>query len=183
MPAASSSTPCCRAAARIPPDKLRFSIYEAQGRSHGERALIIPDVSPNTRRAPEFRHLPGRLDTTATVNAVIRSDIRVEAGKLTEATVEHQAAELTMKLVREPGGEAIADTSWSIAHEFRRSGARKSSAPTPRWCWPKANTPSSPRTATASTSAISRSSRRAEPGGRGARHRGDVADQADEGAD
>ena len=39
---------------------------------------------------------------------------RVEAGKLTEATVEHHAAELTMKLVREPGGEAIADTSWSI---------------------------------------------------------------------
>jgi hypothetical protein len=38
----------------------------------------------------------------------------VEAGKLTEATVEHRAAELTLKLVREEGGEAIADTSWSV---------------------------------------------------------------------
>ena len=30
-----------------------------------------------------------------------------------------------MKLVREPGGEAIADTSWSVLDQFRRSGARK----------------------------------------------------------
>src|SRR5690606_10977200 len=44
----------------------------------------------------------------------IRADIRVEAGKLTEAAVEHRAAQLTMKLVREEGGEAIADTAWSI---------------------------------------------------------------------
>src|SRR5438445_690330 len=38
-------------------------------------------------------------------------------GKLPEATVEHRAAEMTMKLVREPGGEAIADTSWSLLNE------------------------------------------------------------------
>ena len=57
------------------------------------------------------------VSTYGSVNAVIRSDIRVEAGKLTEATVEHRAAELTMKLVREPGGEAIADTSWSLLDE------------------------------------------------------------------
>ena len=59
-----------------------------------------------------------------TDNAVIRSDVKVEAGKLTEVTVEHHAAELTMKLVREPGGEAIADTSWSVLTEVGRSGAR-----------------------------------------------------------
>ena len=39
---------------------------------------------------------------------------RVQAGKLTTATVEHRAAQLTLKLVREHGGEAIADTQWSI---------------------------------------------------------------------
>ena len=54
------------------------------------------------------------VSTYGAVNAVIRSDIRVEAGKLTEATVEHRAAQLTMKLVRDAGGEAIADTSWSV---------------------------------------------------------------------
>jgi len=57
------------------------------------------------------------VSTYGAVNAVIRSDIRVEAGKLTEATVEHHAAEITMKLVREAGGEAIADTSWSLLNE------------------------------------------------------------------
>src|SRR5690606_19991789 len=49
--------------------------------------------------------------------AVVRSDIRVDANELTEATVEHRAAELTMKLVRESGGEAIADTAWSVLTE------------------------------------------------------------------
>ena len=98
---------------RIPPAKLKFSIYEADADASGERALIIPNVSPNTvvRLNSGVYHI---VSTYGAVNAVIRSDIRIEAGKLTEATVEHHAAELTMKLVREAGGEAIADTSWSI---------------------------------------------------------------------
>ena len=101
---------------RIPPAKLRFSIYEAQAGPDGDRALIIPDVSPNSvvRLNSGVYHV---VSTYGSVNAVIRSDIRVDAGKLTEATVEHRAAELTMKLVRETGGEAIADTSWSILAE------------------------------------------------------------------
>lgn len=98
---------------RIPPAKLKFSIYDAEADASGERALIIPDISPNAvvRLNSGTYHI---VSTYGNVNAVIRSDIRVEAGKLTEATVEHHAAELTMKLVRETGGEAIADTSWSI---------------------------------------------------------------------
>ena len=101
---------------RIPPAKLRFSIYEAEPGPDGDRPLIIPDVSPDTvvRLNSGVYHI---VSTYGSVNAVIRSDIRVEAGKLTEATVEHRAAELTIKLVREPGGEAIADTSWSILAE------------------------------------------------------------------
>ncbi len=98
---------------RIPAQKLRFAIYEGEPDASGERALIAPDVRPNAivRLNAGTYHV---VSNYGSVNAVIRSDIRVEAGKLTEATVEHRAAELTMKLVREPGGEAIADTSWSI---------------------------------------------------------------------
>ena len=98
---------------RIPPSKLRFSIYEESPDASGDRPLIIPDVQPNTvvRLNSGTYHV---VSTYGTVNAVIRSDIHVEAGKLTEATVEHKAAELTMKLVREKGGEAIADTSWVV---------------------------------------------------------------------
>ncbi|MER9656974.1 hypothetical protein NKJ26_26330 [Mesorhizobium sp. M0152] len=101
---------------RIPPKKLRFSIYESHAEANGDRALIIPDVEPNSvvRLNAGIYHV---VSTYGAVNAVIRSDIRVEAGKLTEATVEHHAAEITMKLVRETGGEAIADTSWSLLNE------------------------------------------------------------------
>lgn len=101
---------------RIPPGKLRFSIYDGRAEPNGDRALIIPDIQPNTvvRLNAGVYHV---VSTYGAVNAVIRSDIRVEAGKLTEATVEHRAAEVTMKLVRETGGEAIADTSWSVLNE------------------------------------------------------------------
>jgi hypothetical protein len=101
---------------RIPPARLRFSIYEAEPDVSGERPLIVPDVQPNTvvRLNSGTYHV---VSTYGSVNAVIRSDIHVEAGKLTEATVEHKAAELTLKLVRERGGEAIADTSWAVLTE------------------------------------------------------------------
>lgn len=101
---------------RIPREKLRFSIYEARSGKDDEKALIIPNVQPNT----VVRLNAGVYNVVSTygsVNAVIRSDIRVEAGKLTEATVEHRAAEVTLKLVREAGGEALADTSWSVLNE------------------------------------------------------------------
>ena len=99
--------------AKIPPDQLRFSIYEDHEDSTGERALIIPDVKPDT----VVRLNAGTYQIVSnygTANAVIRSDIRVEAGKITEANVEHRAAQLTLKLVRETGGEALADTAWSV---------------------------------------------------------------------
>jgi hypothetical protein len=47
-------------------------------------------------------------------NAVVRSDIRVEAGKLTDVTITHRAAAITLKLVAEKGGEALANTAWSV---------------------------------------------------------------------
>jgi hypothetical protein len=97
---------------RIPAAKLRFSIFEASGEDDGG-AEIARDVKPNTviRLNAGTYHV---VSNYGNVNAVIRSNITVEAGKLIEATVEHQAAEITVKLVRETGGEAIADTSWSI---------------------------------------------------------------------
>lgn len=101
---------------RIPPDKLKFSIYEADVELGEERRLVLPDVGARTvvRLNAGTYHVVSKYGSE---NAVIRSDIRVEAGKLTEATVEHRAAQLTMKLVREAGGEAIADTQWSVLTE------------------------------------------------------------------
>ena len=47
-------------------------------------------------------------------NSIVRSDIRVQAGKLTDVTVTHRAAMITLKLVSEQGGEALANTTWSV---------------------------------------------------------------------
>ena len=98
---------------RIPASKLRFSIYSGEDQANGERALILPDVKPDdiVRLNTGTYHI---VSNYGAENATIRADLKVEAGKLTEATVEHKAAELTMKLVREAGGEAIADTAWSV---------------------------------------------------------------------
>ncbi|MDZ7601229.1 MAG: hypothetical protein U1A06_07645 [Hoeflea sp.] len=99
--------------ARIPPSQLRFNIYKAEEGFDDEQQLVLGDVKPDTivRLNAGTYHI---VSEYGDVNAVIRSDIRVEAGKLTEAVIQHRAAQLTLKLVSEPGGEAIADTGWSI---------------------------------------------------------------------
>ena len=47
-------------------------------------------------------------------NAKVEADVTVEAGKLTEATVTHSAARVTLKLVNRLGGEALPDTQWTV---------------------------------------------------------------------
>lgn len=54
------------------------------------------------------------VSTYGEANSVVRSDIRVAAGKLTDVTVTHRAAVILLKLVSEKGGEALANTAWSV---------------------------------------------------------------------
>jgi hypothetical protein len=98
---------------RIPAKKLRFSIYSAEVREDGERGLVMADIKPNTivRLNAGSYHV---VSEYGDVNATVRADIQVEAGKLTEATMQHRAAQITLKLVSQTGGEAIADTAWSV---------------------------------------------------------------------
>ena len=55
------------------------------------------------------------VSTYGDANAVARADVTVEAGKLAEVTLTHAAAKVTFKLVTRRGGDAIADTQWSLA--------------------------------------------------------------------
>ena len=98
---------------RIPGDRLKFNIYLAGENSNGDQQLVVQDAEPDTivRLNAGTYHIVSDYGDN---NAIIRSDIRVEAGKLTEAVIQHRAAELTLKLVSEKGGEAIADTAWSV---------------------------------------------------------------------
>ncbi|WP_198598274.1 hypothetical protein [Mangrovicella endophytica] len=97
----------------LPADKLSFDVFDEAGDEHQEN-LIADDVAAGSvvRLNAGTYHV---LSNYGSTNAAVRADIRVEAGKITEATLTHRAALLTMKLVREKGGEAIADTAWSIS--------------------------------------------------------------------
>lgn len=98
---------------KIPINQLKFSVYSSDVSDDGERKLVMNDVKPNTiiRLNAGTYHV---VSEYGGINAVVRADIQVEAGKLTEATLQHHAAQATLKLVSEKGGEAIADTAWSV---------------------------------------------------------------------
>lgn len=98
---------------RIPPNQLSFSVYSSEVRENGDRALVMADVKPNTivRLNAGTYHV---VSDYGDINAVVRADIQVEAGKLTQAVLQHRAAQITLKLVSQQGGEAIADTAWSV---------------------------------------------------------------------
>ncbi len=97
----------------IPDSDLKFSIYTTAAGTSAERALVAKDIRPDTvvRLNADTYHVTSQYGH---INAVVQADIQVTAGKITEATLEHRAARATFKLVSTPGGEAIADTAWSI---------------------------------------------------------------------
>lgn len=98
---------------QIPDKDLSFDIYSTEVKADGERGLVLADVKPNTiiRLNAGTYHV---VSEYGTINAAVRADIKVEAGKLTEATIQHRASQIGFKLVSDEGGEAIADTAWSV---------------------------------------------------------------------
>lgn len=95
----------------IPINLLRFDIFADD--SETERALVAENLTANdivTLNAGIY-HV---VSYFGTINAVVRADLRVEPGQLTDATLYHRAAQISFKLVSEPGGEAIADIEWTV---------------------------------------------------------------------
>jgi hypothetical protein len=54
------------------------------------------------------------VSTYGDANAKVESDVTVEAGKLTDATVTHTAGKASFKLVTRAGGDALPDAHWTI---------------------------------------------------------------------
>lgn len=96
----------------IPPAQLTFSIFvPLQGNSEG-RLVVSNAKAGEVIRLPEGTyHI---VSTYGDSNAIQRSDVRVESGKVTQATLHHRAALVTLKLVAGPGGEAFAGTAFSV---------------------------------------------------------------------
>lgn len=100
----------------IPSRMLRFDIYEEEVLDNGDRKLLARDITPETVVAFPVGtyHVVSRFGS---LNATVRADLRIRLGKLTEASLQHRAAILTFRLVRSIGGDAVADTAWSILTE------------------------------------------------------------------
>jgi hypothetical protein len=99
--------------AKIPPGQISFDLYKGSQFEPGDKRAIATSVmTGDVVLIPEGTyHI---VSNYGDANATVRSDIRVAAGKLTDATVNHRAAIITLKLVNERGGEARANTQWSV---------------------------------------------------------------------
>ena len=98
---------------KIPPNQISFSIYKGSQFEGGERSSLIPSVTAgDVALLPEGTYYI--ISNYGDANSVVRSDIRVQAGKLTDVIITHRAAVITLKLVSDKGGEALANTAWSV---------------------------------------------------------------------
>lgn len=88
-------------------------------------AVYIPSASDSESRLVTNALKPGQMltlpegtyhivSTYGGSNSVVRADIIVQSGRVTEATLNHRAASVTLKLVRNPGGFAVANTDWVV---------------------------------------------------------------------
>jgi hypothetical protein len=98
---------------RIPASQISFDIFPGSQFDPGEKQPLKRHVvTGDVVMVPEGTyHI---VSNYGDANAVIRSDIRVQTGKLTDVTVAHHAAIITLKLVGDRGGEALANTAWSV---------------------------------------------------------------------
>ncbi len=96
----------------IPATRLQISVFIPQA-GNSEARLVTSSL-----RVGEVLRLPeGTYHVVSSYgdsNSIVRADIRVSSGKTTEATMHHRAATITLKLVSNPGGEARANTTWSV---------------------------------------------------------------------
>jgi hypothetical protein len=99
---------------KIPQNQISFSIYKgSQFEVGNERAPLVPSVAAgDVALLPEGTYYI--ISNYGDANSVVRSDIRVAAGKLTDVIITHRAAVITLKLVSDKGGEALANTAWSV---------------------------------------------------------------------
>ena len=95
----------------IPVALLKFDILTSGDES--SRTMVAEGLAPNdivTLNAGTY-HI---VSYFGAINAVVRADLRVEPGQLTDATLYHHASQVSFKLVSETGGEAIADVEWTV---------------------------------------------------------------------
>jgi hypothetical protein len=98
---------------RIPGGQISFDIYPGSQFDTSDRRPIAQGVlTGDVVLLPEGTYYI--VSNYGDANSVVRSDVHVQAAKLTDIVVTHRAAALTLKLVNEAGGEALANTQWTV---------------------------------------------------------------------
>ncbi len=92
---------------------LKFELFSDTQDQSGKRQKIFADLRPGIvmRLNSGIYHI---VSTYGDANSVISTDVVIEPGKVTEAVIDHDAGKVTFKLVQRSGGEAVADTRWTI---------------------------------------------------------------------
>ncbi|AGA64447.1 hypothetical protein B488_04550 [Liberibacter crescens BT-1] len=108
-------------------NQLTFSIYSLEPTLNKKPYLIMEKLKAGTiiRLNAGIYQI---ICQYGNYNAEVNSHIKVEAGKLIDVSIENRAAKITFKLVSEKGGEAIADTAWSIINSSGDTVAESVSA-------------------------------------------------------
>jgi hypothetical protein len=98
---------------RIPLGQIAFEIFTGSQFDTNERRPIAQNMQTgDVVLLPEGTYYI--VSNYGDGNSVVRSDVHIEAGKLTDIVVTHRAAIKTLKLVNNPGGEALANTQWTV---------------------------------------------------------------------
>jgi len=99
--------------APIPHGQISFELYKGSEFEPGDKRPIASAImTGDVVLVPDGTYYI--VSNYGDANSTVRSDIRVQTGKLTDVTVNHRAAIITLKLVNERGGEARANTQWSV---------------------------------------------------------------------
>jgi hypothetical protein len=96
----------------IPANRLSFSVFVPIGNNSEGRLVIGNAKAGELIRLPEGTYHV--VSTFGDSNAIMRSDLKVDSGRVTAATLNHRAATVTLKLVGSEGGEAFAGTAFSV---------------------------------------------------------------------
>jgi hypothetical protein len=98
---------------RIPTGQISFDIFTGSQFDITDRRPIAQNVmTGDVVLLPEGTYYI--VSNYGDGNSVVRSDVRVQAAKLTDIVVTHRAAVITLKLANDPGGEALANTQWTV---------------------------------------------------------------------
>ncbi len=114
--------------AAIAPERLTIAVTVPETRTAPARTVVQNARPGELMHLPEgnYRVVSSYLEKAAagstaapgapvnSTNSVVNAELRVQTGKLTEATLRHRAALMTLKLVNAAGGEALANTSFSV---------------------------------------------------------------------